>query len=75
MSDRDARKIRSWLVGRGVSQTRIAKDMGLTTGMISKFIAGKSQSSRVFKYFVEELGCPREFFAGRPEAKMSARVF
>lgn len=75
MSDHSARKIRSWLVGEGISQTKIANDMGLTTGMISKFIAGKSQSSRVFEYFVEELGCPREFFAGRPEAKMGARVF
>lgn len=72
MNDRNARKIKSWLVGKGISQTKIAKDMGLTTGMINKFISGKSQSSRVFEYFIEELGCPREFFAGRPEARRAA---
>ena len=66
-----APKIKAFLVSREITQTRIAKDLGVSVAMINKWIAGTSQSQRVYNYFIE-LGCPREFFAGRPEAKRAA---
>ena len=71
MNERNARKIRAWLALQGIRQIEIAKAMGLSAGMIGRFITGQSQSQRVFEYFMS-IGCPREFFVGRPEAKRAA---
>lgn len=66
-----APKIRAFLVARGITQTQIARTLGVSVPMISKWISGTSQSQRVYDYFIE-LGCPREYFAGRPEARRAA---
>jgi transcriptional regulator with XRE-family HTH domain len=66
-----APKIRAFLVGREITQTRIARDLGVTAQMINKFITGKSQSQRIYDYFIK-LGCPPEYFQGRPEARRAA---
>jgi transcriptional regulator with XRE-family HTH domain len=67
----NAPKIRAFLVAREITQTKIAKDLGVTVTMINRWIAGTSQSQRVYDYFIE-LGCPREFFVGRPETRRAA---
>lgn len=66
-----APKIRAFLVAREITQTQIAKDLGVSVTMINKWISGTSQSQRVYNYFIE-LGCPREYFAGRPETRRAA---
>jgi transcriptional regulator with XRE-family HTH domain len=66
-----APKIRAFLVAREITQTRIARDLGVTAQMINKFITGKSQSQRIYDYFIK-LGCPAEYFQGRPEARRAA---
>ena len=66
-----APKIRAFLVAREITQTKIAKDLGVSVTMINKWISGTSQSQRVYNYFIE-LGCPREYFAGRPETRKAA---
>jgi transcriptional regulator with XRE-family HTH domain len=66
-----APKIRAFLVAREITQTQIAKDLGVSVTMINKWISGTSQSQRVYNYFIE-LGCPREYFAGRPETRKAA---
>lgn len=71
MSENNARKIKSWMALNGVKQVEIAKEMGLSGTMIHRFIIGHSISTRVFEYFIS-LGCPREYFAGRPEARRAA---
>ncbi len=67
----NAPKIRAFLVAREITQTQIAKDLGVTVTMINRWIVGTSQSQRVYDYFIK-LGCPREYFAGRPEARRAA---
>lgn len=71
MNDKNARMIRAWLVSNGISQTSIAKELGVSGVMINRFITGYSQSQRVFDYFMK-LGCPRKYFDGRPEARRAA---
>jgi len=67
----NAPKIRAFLVAREITQTQIAKDLGVSVTMINRWIVGSSQSQRIYNYFIE-LGCPREFFVGRPEARRAA---
>lgn len=71
MNDKNARKIKAWMALNGIRQAEVAKAMGLSRTMIGRFIHGYSQSGRVFEYFIN-LGCPREYFAGRPEARRAA---
>lgn len=71
MNERNARKIRSWLALNGIRQIEIANEMGLSGTMIYRFINGETVSKRLFEYFISR-GCPREYFAGRPEAKRAA---
>lgn len=71
MNEKNARKIKAWMALNGVKQAEIAKEMGLSRTMIQRFITGHSTSTRVFEYFMN-LGCPREYFAGRPEARRAA---
>ena len=70
-NEKNARKIKSWMVLQGIKQADIAKEMDLSRTMIGRFIHGTSQSQRVFEYFLS-LGCPREYFAGRPETRRAA---
>lgn len=65
------RKIKAWLVLHGIKQARIAADMGLSRTTIGHWINGGVQSQRIYNYFIE-LGCPREFFVGRPEHRRAA---
>ncbi|KAF5054188.1 hypothetical protein DSECCO2_390720 [anaerobic digester metagenome] len=67
----NAPKIRAFLVAREITQTQIAKELGVTVTMINRWIVGASQSRRIYEYFIE-LGCPREYFAGRPDARRAA---
>lgn len=71
MSEKNVRKVKAFLVGKGITQAQIAKDMGLARPTINRWISGHVQSQRIFEYFLT-LGCPREYFAGRPEAKRAA---
>lgn len=71
MSEKNARRIKAWMTLNGVRQADIAKEMGLSRTMIQRFITGYSTSSRVFEHFIS-LGCPREYFAGRPETRRAA---
>jgi len=71
MNEKNARKVKAWLVEKGITQTKIATDMGLNRATIHRWIGGNVQSQRIFNYFLE-LGCPREYFVGRPETRRAA---
>lgn len=71
MSDRNADKIQAWLKLKRIKQVRIATDLQVSQSMVSRFIRAQSQSQKIFEYFIER-GCPREYFAGRPEARRAA---
>lgn len=67
----NAPRIKAFLVAREITQTKIARDLGVSVTMINRWIVGTSQSQRIYDYFIK-LGCPREFFAGRPEERRAA---
>lgn len=71
MNEQNARRIRAWMALHGIRPSQIASEMGLSRTMIGRFITGHSTSTRVFEYFLN-LGCPREYFVGRPETKRAA---
>ncbi|MGE4440188.1 MAG: helix-turn-helix domain-containing protein [Desulfomicrobium sp.] len=71
MSEKNARRIKAWMTLNGVRQADIAREMGLSRTMIQRFITGHSTSTRVYEYFIN-LGCPREYFVGRTEARRAA---
>lgn len=71
MKEVTARKIKSWLVLNGIRQVDIAKKMGVTPTMVRSFIAGRSTSLPLYMYFVS-LGCPKTYFADRPEARRAS---
>jgi predicted XRE-type DNA-binding protein len=71
MNEKNARKVKAWLTLQGVKQAQIAADLGVARATIHHWIAGKVQSQRIYNYFINA-GCPREYFAGRPEARRAA---
>lgn len=71
MNEAAARKIKSWLVLNGIRQVDIAKEVGVSPTMVRSFIVGRSTSLPLYAYFIG-LGCPKEYFAGRPEARRAA---
>lgn len=71
MNEKNARKVKAWLMLNGLTQTKVASDMGLNRATIHRWINGHVQSQRIFNYFLE-LGCPREYFVGRPETRRAA---
>ena len=71
MNEKNVRKVKAWLVLQGITQAKIAEELGVARAMIHNWIAGRVQSQRIYNYFIEH-GCPREFFVGRPEARRAA---
>jgi predicted XRE-type DNA-binding protein len=71
MNEKNARKVKAWLALQGIKQSQIAEELGVARATIHHWIAGKVQSQRIYNYFIER-GCPREYFAGRPEARRAA---
>ena len=66
-----ALKIKVFLMEREVTMADIGRELGVSRQMISKFVKGQTQSQRIYNHFVE-LGCPPEYFEGRPEARKAA---
>jgi len=57
-------KIRAWLVLREITQTEIARELGVSRAMVSLFISGQVSSRRLYEYFLG-LGVPRSYFGGK----------
>lgn len=66
-----APKIRAFLVEREITMVSIAKELGVSLQMVSKFVSGTAQSKRLYNHFIK-LGCPAEYFEGRPETREAA---
>jgi transcriptional regulator with XRE-family HTH domain len=71
MNEKNARKVKAWLLLQGIKQAKIADELGVSRATIHHWIAGRVQSQRIYNYFITA-GCPREYFAGRPEARKAA---
>ena len=49
MNEKNVRKVKAFLVGKGITQAQIAKDMGLARPTINRWISGHVQSQRIFE--------------------------
>ncbi len=56
------KNIKARLAKMGVSQTQVAKELRISRSFLSRWIAGRETSKRVYLYFVGELGMPKSFF-------------
>ena len=50
------REIKAALILKGITQTAIAKKLGVLTCTVGQVIAGRSKSARIAKQIAEELG-------------------
>ncbi len=56
-------KIKAWLALHGLSQVEIGEKLGVRPTMVCGFIAGRNVSSRLYSYFVNDLGVPKGYFS------------
>ncbi len=66
-----AREIRSHLVRKGVTETQIAKKLGISQQMVSAVIYGKKKSLRVEQALVAA-GVPKELIEEPEESERAA---
>lgn len=66
-------QIRAWLVLRGLTQTEIARQLGVSRAMVSLFISGQVSSRRLYEHFLG-LGVPRSYFGNRYETEERAEA-
>lgn len=59
-----ARKIRAWLVLKGIRQVEVARDLEISPATVGKFIDGHSKSKRLGDYLIGR-GCPAAYLSGR----------
>jgi transcriptional regulator with XRE-family HTH domain len=54
--------IKARLAKMGVTQTQVAEELGISRSFLSRWIAGRQTSRRVYRHFVEVLGMPKSYF-------------
>jgi len=59
---RQTYEIKAWLVRRGITQTEIARDAGVSPGLANRTIYGQVNNRRVLRALVAR-GVPEEFLA------------
>jgi transcriptional regulator with XRE-family HTH domain len=59
---RETNEIKAWLVRRGITQTEIAREAGVTHGLVNRTIYGKNNNRRVLRKLVEK-GVPERLLA------------
>ena len=57
-TDINSRQVRAWMVLQGLTQQKVAEEVGLCQQMVSLYLTGKSDSKRLTEYYVTK-GCPR----------------
>lgn len=62
---RETNEIKAWLVRRGITQTEIAREAGVTPGLVNRTIHGQANNRRVLRRLVTR-GVP-ERFLGLPK--------
>lgn len=62
----NGKRIKAWLIKKGIKQVEIARNQGISPATVNKFIIGRTVSAPLFRHFLS-LGCPLSFFTGRPE--------
>jgi transcriptional regulator with XRE-family HTH domain len=62
---RETNEIKAWLVRREITQTEIAREAGVTPGLVNRTIYGKANNRRVLRRLVEK-GVPEKLL-GLPE--------
>ena len=64
-----ARQRKAWLVGNGLTQKSLAKDLGVHISQVNKVITGARITPRIASYLVETVGMPAELFPSTADAE------
>ncbi len=71
---KQATRIMIRLLTLGITQTVLARELGVTQGMISMVIRGERISHRIMHHIAKRLGCPvRELFGDEYERRSRDR--
>lgn len=54
---RDGRRVRAWMVGRGISVSDVARRIGIARSIVSETIHGKRDNRKALRALLEA-GCP-----------------
>jgi gp16 family phage-associated protein len=54
------KEIKKWLIDQGLTQTEIAKQLGISQTAVYQVIKGNMRSKRITA-LLKELGCPNEY--------------
>ena len=54
------KEIKKWLIDQGLTQTEIAKQLGISQTAVYQVIKGNMKSKRITAMLIE-LGCPSEY--------------
>ena len=65
MNEREKR-IKMFLIEKGLYQSQVAKRLGVGSPFLSLWIKGVRRSARVRRYFIEDLGCPESIVDAEP---------
>jgi len=58
--DQRYREIKKWFIDAGLTQSEVARKLGLTQSTIYQVIKGNAKSQRVVQ-MLSDLGCPKEY--------------
>jgi len=53
-------KIKVWLTENGFTQAEIARQLGVTRGLVWMTVHGQNRNGRVISWLIDK-GCPRQF--------------
>lgn len=63
MNIKCARRVRSWMVLKGVTRRAVALELGITHQAVSAWLQGKIVSRRIADH-LKAKGCPKNYFRG-----------
>ena len=64
MTKRQTRRLQAWMVIQGVRQVEVARELGVSSEAVRRFLNGTSTSWPLYEYFTGTLGCPKGLFRG-----------
>ncbi len=62
------RRVRAWMALEGLNQSKVARETGMSTVMVSYFVRGERGSDRLRRYFINR-GCPAKYLGGGKKAE------